>query len=132
MRPAPYGQSLATLFRRHLGSGEDKPMPSPGLDPIRMPSSDELKRVAGLAHVVGERAGGEVDRAEDLFIKEDVVHGFCDRWIEAEGKLADVARARIGVEDLVELNIVGGAVGRNDLPVLEDKMHLVEESRFVQ
>lgn len=32
-------------------------MPSPGADPIRMPSSDELKRVACLAQVVGDREG---------------------------------------------------------------------------
>ena len=66
MRPAPHRQSLSTLFRRHHGSGEDKPMPSPGEDPIRMPSSDELKRVAELAHVVGEREGLRVAVAGGL------------------------------------------------------------------
>ena len=41
-------------------------MPSPGEDPIRMPSSDELKRVAELAHVVGEREGLRVAVAGGL------------------------------------------------------------------
>lgn len=41
-------------------------MPSPGVDPIRMPSSDELKRVAGLAQVVGERSGLRVAVAGGL------------------------------------------------------------------
>jgi hypothetical protein len=49
-----------------------------------------------------------------------------DVRVEADGELADVARALVGVEDLVELLRVALAGGLDDLAVLEDEADVLE------
>src|ERR1043166_9071686 len=47
-------------------------------------------------------AGSEVQRAGDLLIEKDIAHRTLDIGIEPEGELTDVARAGIGIQDLVQ------------------------------
>ena len=46
-------------------------------------------------------AGSEVEGAGDFFVEENIAHRLLNIRIEAEGKFAHVARARIGVENLI-------------------------------
>src|SRR5690606_26905245 len=63
--------------------------------------------IAVVRHFVG-LTGREVEAARDLLVEEDVAHGLLDLRIEANGKLADVAGALVGVEDFVDgLGVVG-------------------------
>ena len=71
-------------------------------------------------------AGREVERSRDLLVEEDVLHRVGDVRVEADGELADVARALVGVEDLVELLAVALAGGLDDLAVLEDEADVLE------
>src|SRR3954471_14132765 len=53
-----------------------------------------------------------------------------DEWIESKGELADVARAGIGIENLVQLlSVVAG--GFDDLPILELEPNAVEPGSLV-
>ena len=61
----------------------------------------DLAAVAVVGLLVG-LAGRKVERARDFFVEEDVPHRMQDVRIKAEREFADVARARIGIEDLVE------------------------------
>src|SRR5204863_6485400 len=48
-------------------------------------------------------ARSEMKRTGDLLVEKNVAHRFQDVGIKSERKLADVARARVGVEELIEL-----------------------------
>ena len=64
--------------------------------------------------------------AGDLLVEQNVLHCVGDVRVKADGELADVARAFIGVEDLVELLAVALARGFDDLAVLEDQADVLE------
>ena len=46
-------------------------------------------------------AGRKMERARDLFVEENVAHRMQNVRIEAEREFPDVARSRIGIENLV-------------------------------
>ena len=89
-----------------------------------------LRAVAVVGFLVG-LAGSEVEGARDFFIKEDVTHGFLDAGMEAEGKLADVACSRIGIEDLVELFGLGAGFGLDDFSLLEFQVDVIEGDTLI-
>ena len=70
-----------------------------GQDPDQIPVY--RRTVAVVTFVIG-LAGGEMDRTEDLFVKEDIAHGLTDAGVDAERELSDVAGPLVGIEDLVE------------------------------
>ena len=66
----------------------------------------------------------------DLLVEEDVAHRVLDLRIEADGEFADVARAGVAIEDLVDgLGVVGR--GLDDLALLEFKADVVEGDALV-
>ena len=67
-----------------------------------------------------------MEAAGDLLVEQNVLHRVGDVRVKADGELADVARAFIGVEDLVELLAVALARGFDDLAVLEDEADVLE------
>src|SRR5688572_15844060 len=87
-----------------------------------------LAAVAVVGFVV-RLAGREVEAAGDLFVEEDVLHRLHHVRVETERPFADVARALVGVENLIELLRVRVAVGRrgDDLPALKFQADAVED-----
>ena len=67
-----------------------------------------------------------MEAAGDLLVEQNVLHRVGDVRVKADGELADVARAFIGVEDLVELLAVALTRGFDDLAVLEDEADVLE------
>src|SRR5207245_7999933 len=56
----------------------------------------------------------------DLFIEKNISHRLEHARIESKGKLADVARSRVGIEDFVELfSLVAGSLNNLALPKVE-------------
>lgn len=51
-------------------------------------------------------AGGEMDRAGNLFIEKNVVHGLCDIGVYADGKFAHISCALVCVEYLFQTLLV--------------------------
>ena len=68
-------------------------------------------------------AGSEVDAASNLFIEQDVVHGFCDIRVYADGKFTHISCAFVGVEDVFQTFFVV-AVAVDDLPVFECEFYI--------
>lgn len=60
-----------------------------------IPMDDTLILRAGLRV---PRAQSQVERAADFFVEEDVVRESVDFGVRANGKLADIARAGIGIQ----------------------------------
>ena len=67
-----------------------------------------------------------MEAAGDLLVKQNVLHRVGDMRVKADGELADVARAFIGVKDLVELLAVALTGGFDDLAILEDEADVLE------
>jgi hypothetical protein len=66
-----------------------------------------------------------VEGAGDLLVKEDVAHRRENVRIEPERELADVARARVGIQDFVQaLGLIGA--GPHDFAVVELEPDIVE------
>src|SRR4029077_18146071 len=73
---------------------------------------------------------GEMKRAGDFLIKQNVAHRLEDAGIKAEREFADVTRAGIGVENLVQLfRLI--ACRSNDLAALEFEPDPVEGGPLV-
>ena len=65
-------------------------------------------------------AGGKVDGAGNLFVKEGFLHGMEDVGIHADGEFTHVAGPLVGVQMLVDaVGVVGG--GLHNPSVLEHK-----------
>ena len=75
-------------------------------------------------------AGGEVERARDLFVEQDVAHRMQDVRVEAEREFADVARAGVAIQNAVER---GGVVRRGALDAALGKFepHIVESVALI-
>src|SRR5450631_122546 len=100
-----------------------KPDLAVGQDPDQVPM--HRRTVAVVTLVVG-LARCEVDRAVDLFVKEDIAHGLTDAGVDAERELADVAGPLIAVQDLVEGRTQAAVCGGlDDPPVLELEAYVV-------
>ena len=69
--------------------------------------------------------GGEVERARDFFVEQDIAHRLEDVRVEAEREFADVARAGVAVQHAVQRGgVVGG--GALDAAFGEFQPHIVE------
>ena len=89
----------------------------------------DLAAVPIVGVVVG-LTGREVERAGNFFVEENVAHRMKHERIEPERELADVTRARIGIEDFVQLlRIVAGCL--LDFPVLELEADTVEAGPLI-
>ena len=62
----------------------------------------DLAAVAVVGFLVG-LPRREVERAGDFFVEQNIAHRLEDVRIKAERKFADVTRARIGIENLIQL-----------------------------
>src|SRR5688572_12233460 len=92
------------------------------LDADHVPVHDRLVAVAG---TLVSLAGREMEGSGDLLVEEDVAHRVRDVRIKANGEFPDVARACVGIENLVQaLRIVGG--GLDDSALLENEPDVVE------
>lgn len=75
-------------------------------------------------------AGGEMDRAGNLFIKKNVVHGLCDIGVYANGKFAHISCALVRVEYLFQTLLVI-PVAVHDFPVLEGQAYIFKGKAVV-
>ena len=83
------------------------------LDAYQVPMDGAVVAIGAFVVAV---AGGQVETAGDLFVKQGIPDGTGDVRVDAEGKLADIPRALVGVKDLVAARGVA-ADGLDDLPV---------------
>ena len=73
----------------------------------------------------------EVQRAANFFIEQNIAHRVHHIRIEPERKLADVARAGIGIENLVEaFGVAAGSL--DDFAVLEFQLHVFKLGACVE
>ncbi|MPM20115.1 hypothetical protein SDC9_66544 [bioreactor metagenome] len=80
-----------------------------------------LGALVAVVAVVVAAAWCKVDAARDLLIKQRILHREGDKGVDADGKLAYIARAFVDIELLVDADgIVGG--GFDDLAVLEGEL----------
>src|SRR4051812_8409346 len=88
-------------------------------------------RTVAIVAIFVSLAGGEVQRAGDLFVKKNVAHRIEDVGVESKGKLAGVACTWIGVQDFVEaFGIVRS--GFDDFSGVEDEANVLELSAGVE
>src|SRR5581483_12095291 len=77
-------------------------------------------------------AGREVEAAGDLFVEEDILHRLEDIRVEGDGPLADVARALIGVQDLVEPGRLAACRRLDNLAVLKNQPDIVKNGSPIE
>src|SRR5690554_3160294 len=73
-------------------------LPSPILRGLNLNQIPVDRTTVSVIAILISVARGEVDRACDLFIKQDIVHGKRDVRITAKGELAKIACPLIGIE----------------------------------
>lgn len=101
---------------------------------LRALDADEIPvdgRFIAIGRFIVALSGSQVEGACDFLVEEDVTHGLEHMGIHAEGKLSDVARALICVENLVESLVVAVAVSFDDFAVLEAETDSVEGDAVV-
>ncbi len=84
------------------------------LDQHLIPMDGRLVAVVGFIVALTR---SEVDRAGDFFIEEGVLHRVKHHRVDADRPFADIARARIGVENAIEFGGVVLGSGFDDLAV---------------
>src|SRR5581483_4817860 len=82
------------------------------------------RTVPVVANLVGQPRR-EVQRTGDLLIEQNVAHRIENVRIETKRELADVTRARIGIEDFIQLFRIAGS-RFDDFASLELQMDILE------
>ena len=83
-----------------------------------------LGAVAVIGLLVG-LSGSKMKRTGDFLIKQNVPHRFSDMRVKSKGKLTDIARTLVGVENAIKRpGIVSFRL--DDFPFFEFQLHVVE------
>ena len=76
-------------------------------------------------------AGGEVEAAGDLLVKQGILDGAGNVGVNANGKLADIPRALIGIKNLIAARGVA-AGGLDDLSVFEGQARALKDIALIE